>query len=155
MKAKLILLAGLFYGLVASAQTNTIIFAQLLSPTNSVLMTNAEFRCFSGNHIIFKNDSGYQVFRAPDLSTNVLVALHISAAKLDSQQQAMTLANQRYKEQVAAAAAEQERQKQLAIQQKITDREKRIAKIKAYQADHPTYNPGPYVTDRNSIGLGP
>jgi peroxiredoxin len=87
-----------------SPQTNSIIFPQLLSPTDSVLMTNAEFRCFSGNKIFFRNESSYQSFHATDLNTNVLVALHITAAQLETRQKNLDAANQRYREQVAAQA---------------------------------------------------
>jgi hypothetical protein len=54
VKTKLALIAAVFAALVSSAQTNIIIFPQLLSPTNTVLMTNAEFRTFSGNKIFRK-----------------------------------------------------------------------------------------------------
>ena len=107
MKTKLLLVATVFAALVSSAQTNSIIFPQLLSPTNSILMTNAEFRCFSGNRIVFKNDNGYQTFHAPDLNTNVLAALHITAAQLDLNQKHLEAENQHYKNQVATAQAAQ------------------------------------------------
>lgn len=87
-----------------SAQANGIVFPQLLSPTDSVLMTNAEFRLFSGDKIFFKNDSGYQSFHAADLNTNVLAALHATAAQLEMQQKNLAAANQRYKEQAAPQA---------------------------------------------------
>jgi hypothetical protein len=116
MKTKIILVATVFAALISSAQTNSIIFPQLLSPTNSVLMTNAEFRCFSGNRIIFKNDDGYQTFNAPDLNTNVLAALHTTTAQLDLNQKLLEAKNQHYNDQVSAQLAEMERQKQLKIQ---------------------------------------
>ena len=86
-----------------SAQTNSITFQQLLSPADSVLMTNAEFRCFSGDKIFFRNDNGYQSFHAADLNPNVLAALHITTAQLETQQKNLDAANQRYQEQAAAA----------------------------------------------------
>lgn len=95
MKTKLILIATVFAALVSSAQTNSIIFPQLLSPTNSVLMTNAEFRCYSGAKIFFMNDAGYKAFYAADLNTNVLAALHISPAQLAAQQKKLDDAKQR------------------------------------------------------------
>jgi peroxiredoxin len=88
-----------------SAQTNSIIFQRLLSPADSVLMTNAEFRLFSGGKIFFKNDIGYQSFHAADLNANVLAALHVTSAQLEMQQKNLDAANQRYKEQVVAALA--------------------------------------------------
>ena len=88
-----------------AAQANGIIFPQLLSPTKSVLMTNAEFRLFSGGKIFFKNDNGYQSFHAADLNTNVLAALHTTAAQLEMQQKNLDAVNQQYREQAAAALA--------------------------------------------------
>ena len=99
----------MFAVLVASAQTNGIMFPQLLSPTNSVLMTNAEFRTFSGKKIFFRNDAGYKSFTADDLNTNVLTALGTSAAKLNVQQAALDAANHRYKVDAAAAKVENDR----------------------------------------------
>jgi hypothetical protein len=71
----------------ASAQTN-VIFPQLLSATNTVLMTNAEFRCISGNRIFFLSGETYKVFRPSDLTSNELAALHLSADKLNATQAA-------------------------------------------------------------------
>src|ERR1700733_13787817 len=85
------------------AQTDSIMFPQLLSPTDSVLMTNVVFRYFAGNKIFFSNDTGCQSFHAADLNPNVLAALHITAAQLEAQQKNLDAANQRYK--YAAAAA--------------------------------------------------
>src|ERR1035437_6379718 len=96
MKTKLVLIAAMFAALISAAQTNSIIFPQLLSPTNSVLMTNAEFRVISGKKIFFLNEAGYKSFTAADLNTNVLAALGTSAAKLDSQQAARDAANKKY-----------------------------------------------------------
>ncbi|MGD0813829.1 MAG: redoxin domain-containing protein [Verrucomicrobiota bacterium] len=87
-----------------SAQINSIIFPQLLSPAGSVLMTNAEFRLFSGGKIFFKNDNGYQSFHAADLNADVLAALHITDAQLEAQQKNLDAANKRYREEAAAAA---------------------------------------------------
>jgi peroxiredoxin len=78
-----------------SGSPDGLVFPQLLSPTNSVLMTNAEFRCYAGGKIFFKNDSGYQSFQAGDLNPGVLAALHTTAALLDAQQQKLDAANQR------------------------------------------------------------
>jgi peroxiredoxin len=87
-----------------SAQTNSIMFPQLLSPTDSVLMTNAEFRSFSGDKIIFRNDNGYRTFHVADLNKDVLATLHITAAQLEALQKNLDAANQRYREQAAAQA---------------------------------------------------
>ena len=121
MKAKLILIATVFAAMVVAAQTNGIAFPQLLSPTKAVLMTNAEFRCFSGNRIIFKNDNGYQIFHAPDLDTNVLAALRITTAQLDLQQKVLDNKKFQYEFQVAQQLVEMERQNQLKIKQAQAD----------------------------------
>ena len=102
VKAKMILLGSMLAALVSSAQTKSIIFPQLLSPTNSVLMTNAEFRCYSGSNIFFRNGNGYHLFHAADLNTNVLSALHITVAQLEAQQQKLDAAKQQYKAQANA-----------------------------------------------------
>jgi peroxiredoxin len=99
-----LLILGSAVAALADPQTNDIIFPQLLSPTDSVLMTNAEFRSFSGDKIIFRNDNGYRTFRASDLKRDVLAALRISPAQLEAQQKKLDAANQRYREQVAAQA---------------------------------------------------
>jgi len=87
VKTKLVLIAAMFAALISSAQTNSIIFPQLLSPTNSVLMTNAEFRMISVPKIYFKNDAGYRSFYPGELNSNVLTALHTSIEQIAAQQQ--------------------------------------------------------------------
>jgi hypothetical protein len=87
VKTKLVLAAAMFTVLVSSAQTNSIMFPLLLSPTNSVLMTNAEFRVISGAKIFFKNNAGYRMFYPGQLNSNVLAALHTSIPQLVAQQQ--------------------------------------------------------------------
>jgi len=72
--------------LAAKAQTNAIVFPQLLSATNSVLMTNAEFRLVSGNRVFFENANGEQWFRATNLDASVLAALKLDAKTLDANQ---------------------------------------------------------------------
>jgi hypothetical protein len=141
MKTKLILIATMFAALVSFAQTNGIIFPQLLSSTNTVLMTNAEFRSYSGSRIIFKNDEGYQSFRAPDLNTNVLNALHITAAQLDLKQQALDAARQKYKDQAYKdqVAYEAERERQLAIEQRA-EAEKKQSQRQAHVSPPGTVN---------------
>jgi hypothetical protein len=104
MKTKLILLGLILTAITGKAQTNAIVFPQLLSATNSVLMTNAEFRCFVGDKVFFRNDNGYQSFHAPALNTNVLTALGTTAGKLEAKQQALDDANQQFKAEQAAAA---------------------------------------------------
>jgi peroxiredoxin len=95
-------LAGLQAGQPA-AQTASIVFPQLLSPADAILMTNASFRYFAGNKIFFSNESECQWFHAADLNSEVLTALHITTAQLEAQQKNLDTASQRY--QAAAAAA--------------------------------------------------
>jgi hypothetical protein len=120
VKTKLVLIAAMFTVLVSSAQTNSIIFPQLLSPTNTVLMTNAEFRTFSGNKIFFKNDDGYKSFTAADLNTNVLAALGTSAEKLAAQQAKMDAANKKFRSDYAVAAAEQQQQNEIQMKKRCS-----------------------------------
>lgn len=153
MKIKLILLCLLcVLSRPCSAQTNSIVFPELLSPTNSVLMTNAEFRTFSGKKIFFKNDAGYKSFTAADLNTNVLAALGTSAAKLDAQQAALDAANKKYRDSVAAYQAEQIRQKNLAILQQAQIDAAYQQQLKKQQESHGQnfY----YTTPRESDGIG-
>jgi hypothetical protein len=80
-------------------------------------MTNAEFRCFSGDRIIFANEVDYRIFQATDLNTNVLSALNITAAQLELKQQAVDAEKLKYQKEVAANQAEWERERQVAAQQ--------------------------------------
>ena len=127
------LILGVLFGLAIAphAQTNppAIIFSKLLSPTNSVLMTNAEFRCIAGNKLFFKNDAGYQSFHAADRNTNVLNALNTTAEKLESKQQAMNAADQKFKARTAALAAEQKRAQWLQAQQQAALLKKQQAEL--------------------------
>ena len=86
-----------------AAQTNNLVIPQLLSPAHSVLMTNAEFRCVSGDKILFKNGNDYESFHAADLSADILAALDLTAAQLEVQQRSLDAAKQRYDVQVAAS----------------------------------------------------
>jgi len=145
---------GLLLAVVASGQSG-IIFPQLLSPSNTVLMTNAEFRTFSGAKIFFKNDAGYKSFTAPDLNTNVLTALGTSADKLSAQQSALDAANKKYLDSIIAANAAQERQKKLAIIQAANTEaayQQQVKERESHRFDHPpNYNT---PTSRESSGVG-
>jgi len=150
VKTKLVLIAATFAALVSSAQTNNIIFQQLLSPTNSVLMTNAEFRVIAVPKIYFKNDAGYRSFYPGELNSNVLAAIGTSSKKIAAQQAAMIAAHQKYLDSVAAAQAEQERQKKLAIQSAFNAQ---AAEIKWEQEHKSVFNDNS-PTARESVGLG-
>jgi hypothetical protein len=138
--------------LVASAQTNSIIFPQLLSPTNSVLMTNAEFHSIIGNRIFFGSGSDIRSFHAGDLNTNVLAALHVTPEQLAEKQLAMDAAEQKRKAQLAARQAEQERQRQLAIQDQAIIEAGYQKQLKQQQESHG--NSYYYTTPRESVGIG-
>lgn len=70
--------------------TNVIVFHRLLSVSNTVLMTNAEFRCVTGNRIFFRDEAGYEGFSADVLNSNVLTKLNLNASQLDSRQTKFT-----------------------------------------------------------------
>jgi hypothetical protein len=140
--------------LISSAQTNTIVFPQLLSLTGTVLMTNAEFLQIAVPKIYFKNDAGYRSFYPGELNSNILAAIGTSSSKIAAQQAAIIAAHQKYLAAMAAYQAEQERQKQLQIQQAAAANaaaEQRLAEQKKEQEAHPTH---PNVTPRESVGLG-
>ena len=101
MKRAIALFSILGLAALAGARTNDVVFPQLLSPAGSVLMTNAEFRVISGNKIFFRNDNGYQSFHAADLNSNVLAALHVTAAQLDARQKSLDASLQFARERAA------------------------------------------------------
>jgi len=147
VKTKLVLIAAMFAALVSSAQTNAIIFPQLLSPTNSVLMTNAEFRCYFGNKIFFRNDAGYQSFHPADLNTNVLATLGTTSAKLEVQQKALDDAEKARQQKIIDAAKE----KQLLAEQKAEAYKKAKLNVVKSPALIGFQNP-PETTENQSIG---
>ncbi len=156
MKLTIILIAALFFAISSSAQTNKIVFEKLLSPTNSVLMTNAEFRLISGDTIIFLNDVGYQKFHASDLNTNVLAALHVTAGGLELAQKELDLKNANYRvwyaKQVAAHQAALAEQKSQKLSAEQAARQMQIEWLH-YQANHGrTGWDGHQFNDNQSIG---
>jgi len=151
MKEKLIAFS-LFLTVAASAQTNAIIFPQLLSPSGTVLMTNAEFRVIYGNKIWFLNDVGYKSFNADDLNTNVLNALGTSADELDSKKAAADAAHQKYLTSAAIIQAEQERQRQLAL---VSAAKTQAAYRQPVQPEKELHGQSfYYTTRRQSVGIG-
>jgi hypothetical protein len=152
VKTKLVLIVAMFTVLVSSAQTNSIIFPQLLSSTNTVLMTNAEFRQIAVPKIYFKNDAGYRSFYPGELNSNVLSAIGTSFAKIAAQQAAIIAAHQKYLAAVAAAKAEQERQRQIAIKQAAIAEAAYQQQLQKQQELHGQnfY----YTTPRESVGIG-
>ena len=93
MKTLLVLLIGCASVIILDAQTNSIVFPQLLSATNSVLMTNAEFRAVSGSKLIFKANDSYQSFEARLLNEDVLKRLGITVSQLESNKAAALRTN--------------------------------------------------------------
>jgi hypothetical protein len=84
MKTKflfLILMAGC---LAARAQTNMAnVFPVLYSSRGVPLMTNAEFRCLSGERLCFRSgEANYEAFKGTDLDSNVLADLKITPKML-------------------------------------------------------------------------
>ncbi len=101
----------------ARAQTN-VVFPELLSSGNSVLMTNAEFRCLSGGKLCFRSGlSEYRSFEGAKLSPDVLAKLGFTLEDLHKRQELFNqknkLASAAYAAQVAALA---QRQQQLELE---------------------------------------
>lgn len=115
MKTIIVVLTGALLLTQMRAQTNAVMFPQLLSTNNSVLMTNAEFRTCYGNQILFKNESSYQHFSGRDLSTNVLAELHVTVSSLEEDQIKIDAAKQKFNANAAKISAD-ERRKQAWIQ---------------------------------------
>jgi hypothetical protein len=123
------------------AQTNTFLFPVLLSSTNSVLMTNAEFRSTFGNKVIFKSDDSLKGFAGPSLHSNVLQRLGLTLEQLETAQVALDAKNKRLTQQ------EMEQQKQQAIlrssqlaagaQKAEADAAAKQKEVEEYQKSHP------------------
>lgn len=157
MKEKLITI-GLFLAFISAAQTNAthravpVIFMQLLSAANSVLMTNAEFNTTVGNKLYFSNGGTCRAFRATNLNADVLATLHIAPEQLDAQQRTMDAAAQDRKDIAAAQLAEQVRQRNLAIQRLVIANS---GAQKAYQQQQEHHrNAFDSTTIRESAGIG-
>lgn len=91
------------------SQSNTVVFPVLLSSTNSILMTNAEFRSTFGNKVIFKSDDSLKGFPGPGLHSNVLQRLGLTVDQLEAAQMTLDAKNKRLTQQ------EMEQQRQQAI----------------------------------------
>jgi hypothetical protein len=140
------------FAIVSVAQTNSITFPLLLSPTNSVLMTNAEFRVSVGNKLFFRSGDAYRSFHAGDLNPSVLAAISVTSEQLDARQKALDDAAKMRKEQIAALQAEQLRQRQLQILQAANADAAYEKQLQQQQESHGTtfY----YTTPRQSAGIG-
>jgi len=98
--------------------TNQIIFDKLLSVSNQVLMTKAEFRFAWGTNVYFKNDSDYKSFAATALNSNTFTRLKFTPESLQAacdQNAKQHVAYQEQKSQYDAdVKAEQARQAEIA-----------------------------------------
>jgi hypothetical protein len=92
-------------GMNAFGQTNQIIFPQLLSCSNTVLMTGAEYRCTTGTKVVFMKDDSYQSFEAAALNSNVLATIGVTLEKLEADKQRKTLNDASYQRERAADLA--------------------------------------------------
>ena len=118
-------------------------------------MTNAEFRTIAVPKIYFKNDTGYRSFYPGELNSNVLIAIGTSSAKIAAQQSAQIAAHKKYLASVAAAQAEQERQKNLQIQRAMiadAEAQKQYEEQQAANAANPHRRS--HVSDRVRSGIG-
>jgi hypothetical protein len=120
---KLVMLMLLASALALNAQTNKLVFDQLLSCSNTVLMTNAEYRCTTGMRVAFMNAGGCQLFDVRSIDTNALERIGISSDQLALKdknlkeyyrQCAVTLVAQQ-QAQIAADAAQAERDQQARL----------------------------------------
>lgn len=152
MQASRIILATMLLTLTASAQTNVIVFMDLLSPSNAILMTNAEFRCFSGDTVFFRNAMGYKKFHAADLNTNVLATLGTSLEKLKANENMLADAETAKRKKITEAANEQ----RLIAAKRAEEVKKSWDRFAASNAARAHNSPGfenpPETTDNQGIG---
>lgn len=139
---------------VVTYAASNIVFPKLLSVSNTVLMTNAEFRCAAGGKVFFHNADGYRDFTAEQLSTNVLGRLGLTTAGLHDQKVALTKQD---KEQVEAVLR-QEKELQEAKMRQMQERQRQNA-INAARLRQEQQNPLPIRHEyapgsRESEGIG-
>ncbi len=89
-----------------STATNQIFFPVLLSTNESVLMTNAEFRCTQGVRVFFRDGDVYHAFYAAEIDTNQLALLGITLAKLSEDQTKLDAERQQLAQEMALAQAQ-------------------------------------------------
>lgn len=99
--------------------TNQIVFENLLSVSNQVLMTKAEFRFAWGTNVYFKNDSDYKSFPAISLNPNTFERLGFTPESLQAACDQNTKQHEAYQQQKAQYQADlkAEQDKQAAIDQ--------------------------------------
>ena len=147
MKLRLLAGFGIFLAVGASGQTN-IVFPELLSPSETVLMTNAEFRCLTGGKLCFRSGlSDYRSYEAAKLHTNVLLKLGFTLEDLQKRQAAFDQKNKLATAAYAAQAAALAQQRQQAELKAQSDAEK-LASFNATNAA--TANPAIKKTNGNT-----
>lgn len=83
---------------------DAIIFPRLLSPSDKLLLENAEFRKTFGRKLIFKKELQLSTFDVDDIHPGALIQLGIDPDKLKSNQAALDKADANFKAAMAAAA---------------------------------------------------
>jgi hypothetical protein len=113
--------------LTLQAQTNLVTFPTLLSVTNTVLMTNATFRCAVAGKLFFQSGDDEHGYLAETLDTNVLVKLGLNLQAMKAAQagsEAMKRVYwERYQE-FLAQQAEQAREQQAAQEEAAAEQAK-------------------------------
>jgi hypothetical protein len=112
MKKLTLIAATILLAFTSHAQTNPIVFTQLLSRTNTVLMTNAEFRCAAGEKLFFKSADEEKGFNADSLDTNVLSKLGYTAEQLKAMQARKDASDAAYRQEYNQQLAQIAKQKQ-------------------------------------------
>jgi len=116
-------------GLTLRAQTNLVTFPELLSCTNTVLMTNATFRCAVAGKLFFQSGDDEHGYMAETLDTNVLAKLGLNLSALKAAQassEAMKRVYWQQYQQLLAQQAEQAREQQLAEAQLAAQQSKTV-----------------------------
>lgn len=83
---------------------DVIIFPRLLSPSNNLLLENAEFRKTFGRKLIFKTGLSLATFDVDEVHPGALIQLGIDPEKLKGNQVALDKADANFKAAMAAAA---------------------------------------------------
>ena len=118
--------------LTLQAQTNLVTFPTLLSATNTVLMTNATFRCAVAGKLFFQNGDDEHGYLAETLNTNVLVKLGLNLQAMKAAQAGSAAMKRMYWEQYQQFLAQQAEQ---AREQEIAQNEAAAEQAKNAQGD--------------------
>ncbi len=153
MKTKILLLLSILVVVTGRAQTNAIVFPELMSCTNTVLMTNAEFRCYSGRRIFFADATGTRGFTAAQLDARVLTRLGTSAEACEQRQAEFEAVYAKSHQSIIDQAKEKARLREAAIKQSIIAQSNAVK----YAEEHPPefhYYERPVISDRQRSGIG-